>query len=310
MLRIRRFALATGLAVALSAVAPSSRAQGLPGGPGPGPGGMTGMGMGMGMGMGGQNSPLMTLLAPSVQKELKLSEEQKTKVYNLSKAAGQRNRDLAQSMAFAGGNGNANPQAMMEAGQRLRQETDKAIGKILDSKQKVRLDQIALRAEGPLAIARPEIAAKLRLNDTQNEFVQGVMMQMRQELFVAMRQGAAAGQFDPAQARTMATQLRKNAVQEISKVIDRKQKAAFDKMLGEPFDVSKIDNETAAAPADPTANPSETAKPADAAKPAETPADAKDAPAAADDKAKEPAKDAERPAPAPKKGRSRAGANR
>jgi hypothetical protein len=295
MLRIGTFAAAAGLAVALSAVAPTSRAQGLPGA-----GGMPG-GAPRGMfAMGGQSSPVMILLAPSVQKELKLTEEQKNKAYALAKTSGQKGRDLAQAMSFGGGN--ANPQAMMQATWKLRQENDQAIAGILNAKQKERLDQIVLQAEGPLAVARPEIAAKLRLNDNQNEYVQGIMMQMRRELFMAMRQGAAAGQFDPTQARAMATKLREGAVQEISKVIDRKQKAAFNKMLGEPFDVSKIESE--AASADPTAT-----SPADPAKPAGTP-EAKDAPAGVDGQEKETTttKESDRPAPR-KKGRPRPGAN-
>ena len=101
-------------------------------------------------------------------------------------------------------------------------------------------------------------------------------------------------QVDPSQMRVLATRLRENAVQEISKVIDRKQKAAFNKMLGEPFDTAKIESETASL--DPTAT-----APADASKPADTP-ETKDAPA--DGQEKETTK-----GPVRKKGRSRPGAN-
>jgi hypothetical protein len=256
------------------------------------------------IGMGGQASPVMILLSPSVQKELKLSEEQKSKAYNLAKAAGQKNRDLAQTISFAGPN--ANPQAMMEAGRKLRQETDRSIAGILDAKQKERLDQIVLQVEGPLAVARPEVATKLRLNDTQNEYVQGVMVQMRREFFVTMRQGAAAGQFDPSQSRAFATKLREGAVQEISKILDRKQKAAFNKMLGDPFDVSKIESATAPGdPADPAAATPSTA--ADPAKPAET-TEVKETPADGKEAEKEATKEPGRATPR-KKGRARTGSN-
>jgi hypothetical protein len=292
MLRIRTFTLATGLAVALAAIAQTSRAQFPPGAGG------TGGGQGRDMlGMGGQVSPAMILLAPSVQKELKLTEEQKSKAYNLAKTAGQKNRNLAQTFSFAGPD--ADPQPMMEAGRKLRQEADQAIAGTLDAKQKERLDQITLQAEGPLAVARPEIAAKLRLSDTQNEYVQGILVQMRREQFMAMRQGAAEGQVDPSQSRAMAASLREGAVQEISKVIDRKQKAAFNKMLGEPFDTTKIEGE--AASVDPSAS-------ADPAKPSGT-TEAKDAPSSGKEPEKQTTKEPERPAPR-KKGRARTGSNR
>ena len=43
---------------------------------------------------GGQGNPLMVLLAPSVQKELKLKEDQKAKIYAFVQKANQKNRDL------------------------------------------------------------------------------------------------------------------------------------------------------------------------------------------------------------------------
>src|SRR4051794_6408684 len=105
MLRTRTLAAATGLAVALSAFATTSRAQAPPG--------MMGM-----MGGGANTSPMMILLAPSVQKELKLSEEQKARAYNLARAQGLKSRDLTQTMMVGGGNA----QAAMLAMSRLRQE--------------------------------------------------------------------------------------------------------------------------------------------------------------------------------------------
>ena len=269
MLRTHTFAVVTGLVVTFSALAPTLQAQFPGGGGGPG-GGM----MGMAMVGGGQGNPLMVLLAPSVQKELKLKEDQKAKIYAFVQKANQKNRDLAQTRMFAG---NANPQAMMEAARQLRRENDAGIAQILDQKQKERFDQIVLQSEGPLAVARPEIAAKLRLNESQKEYVQGVMMQMRRELFMSVRQGVATGQFNPSQMRELTAQLRKEAVKEVSKVIDRKQQKNFNSMLGTPFDLAKLESEAASAEAAiaPTADSSKPAdtlpKPAvDSSKPADT----------------------------------------
>jgi hypothetical protein len=224
----------------------------------------------------------MVMLAPSVQKELKLKEDQKAKIYAFTQKMGQKNRDLMQARMF-GGNGNA--QAMMEAMRQLRQETDQGIGQILDPKQKERFDQIVLQNEGPLAVARPEIAAKLRLNESQKEYVQGVMMQMRNEFIMSMRQGAATGQLNPGQMREFTTQLRKEAVKEIAKVIDRKQQKTFNSMLGAPFDLAKLEAEAEKAEA--TLAPA-----ADASKPADTAtAPSTNAPAATTGTGTEPAKE-------------------
>ncbi len=280
MLRTYTTAVATGLVVALSALVPALQAQVFPGaGPGggmrgPGPGGMMGMGMGMGATQGG---PLMLLLAPSVQKELKLKEDQKAKCYTFVQKARQKNSDMFQSRMF---NGNANPQAgMMEVAKQIRKENDAGIAQILDPKQKERFDQIVLQNEGPLAVARPEIASKLRLNESQKEYVQGVMMQMGNELFMARRQSQVTGSFSPAHMREITSQLRKEAVKEISKVIDRKQQKNFNSMLGAPFDLAKLEAEAASAEdaLGPAADP---AKPADPAKVAETPQSKDASPAA------------------------------
>ena len=61
-----------------------------------------------GRGMGGGPNGLGLLSNKSVQKELKLTEGQKTKVYNLAQAAGRTGREMFQR-ALAGGAGGGSP---------------------------------------------------------------------------------------------------------------------------------------------------------------------------------------------------------
>jgi hypothetical protein len=276
MQRRRAVRWATGLVMVIVAAAPA-RAQFGPPGPGMGGGGMM---------MGGNPSnPISLLTAPAVQEELKLADPQKTSVLNLARSAGQKGRDIHQAMLLSGG---SNPQVIMAAARQLRHETDQAIAGILDSKQRERFDQIVLQVEGPLAVARPEIASKLGLNGAQNQAVQQIMMQMQMNLrrmMMSIRQGAATGQFDPTQmgqVRAMAGKVRDEAVQQVSKIIDRKQKANFNKMLGDRFDVSKLDpsamsdslaipppSTTETKPADSKAEPKEPPKAEDEETPAQ-----------------------------------------
>jgi hypothetical protein len=224
----------------------------------------------------------MILLAPSVQKELKLNEEQKTKVYNFARTASQKHREMMQTLMFSG---NANPQIMMETYRQIRQEIDQGTAQILDPKQKERFDQIVLQHEGWLAVARPEIAAKLRLNEAQQEYAQSVMVEMRRQLMMSIRQSMATGQYNAAQVRELAAGLRKDAAAEISKAIDAKQKKTIKGMIGAPFDLTKLEAETATAEAsvggtaDPTTRPGDPAQAKDA--PAPGTETAKDAPSAA-----------------------------
>jgi hypothetical protein len=234
----------------------------------------------------GPLTPVTVLMAPSVQAELKLSDAQKSKLFNLSVAATQKQRDHVQAMLLGGRTAGGDPRAMMAARDALRQQNEQSIQGILEPKQRERFDQIVLRFEGPLAVARPEIASKINLNSTQKQYVQTVMIQLQQSqrmLFLRLRQAAAAGQVGPdqiGQLHAMAEKLRDEAVGQLGKILDRKQKNAFNKLLGAPFDVSRLDD----------------------------PASAGDAPASSTEKEKEKEKDGqdnEKPAGKPARRKSR-----
>ena len=235
---IRPIVVSLAVGVALSSAAPDASAQAPAGGLG---GGMRGQGLGQGQG----HNAVMVMMAPAVQDELKLSEEQKTKVFEIAREASRKSRELMQA-AFRNGGGNT--QGLLAEGLRMRRENEKAVMAELKPEQKARAHEIMLRVEGPLAVARPEVADKLNLSDTQTQQIQGVLGQ----LMLAMRgvgQGQGQGQAgdaasytdDPAAGRSGAGQMREAAMQQVGRVLTAKQKAAFNAMLGEPFDLSKID---------------------------------------------------------------------
>jgi Spy/CpxP family protein refolding chaperone len=192
------------------------------------------------MGMGGGQSPIMILMAPAVQTELKLTDDQKTKIYTLAQESGKRSREIVQEVFMP----NADPMRMRAAGMALREANDHALAKVLKSSQKSRLDEIVLRYEGPLATVQPDIAKKLKMSTTQNQKVQGIIMALaveQRQMAVTVRQN---GNYTNRQRDVITQQsakLRETAVQQIAKVLTRKQKDEFNRMLGEPFDLSKID---------------------------------------------------------------------
>ena len=253
----RCFAIAIFLAFSLMVISPVVRAQAPASGSGTeAPTESAGASNGI-----GPESPLVLLMDPAVQKELKLTEDQKGKVYNLIREASQNSKTLIQQAMIRGG---GDPRLLLEAGQRLRKENDTAIGNLLEKKQSARFEQIVLQSEGPLALGRKEIATKLRLNDNQNEQVQDVMgrfQRARFQLVMLARRAAVTGG-DGGNIEQSTKQLRQEAVQEIGKIATKAQKAAFNEMLGEPFDIKKIS-------ADPTSVAG------DEAKAAPTDADAK-----------------------------------
>ncbi len=299
-----------------------------PGGPGFGPGG-PGFGPGgPGFGPGGPGfGSLFLVNIPAVQDDLKLTEEQKTKIKDLNETLARKRREAfpnmrgpgadrglgggpggppnpgggagggqrppgAQRKGAAGegrdpgnlgegrpapggqGRGPVGPggpgfgpggpgvgrvdfQAMMTAMAAQRKETEDELAKILDERQRTRLEQIALRQEGPLAVARPEIAKRIDLSAAQSKQIQSIVTKMRSEQ-AQLRQGfrppfgppneeGGPPNFDPQAMRAQFEQMRqaseaieKKAVSQVAKVLKPSQKDAFNKLLGEPFDVSKL----------------------------------------------------------------------
>jgi hypothetical protein len=189
--------------------------------------------------------PLLILQAPAVQRELKLTEEQKTKVTKLARSAGQRSRGRAQGTFL---DGEADLQGLPAAGAGgNRRQIDRELTRILDRGQRERLHQIAMQAEGPLAVARPEVARRLNLTPEQAAGVQATLTQWSQAQREVLLMGRANGAFgDPpnpdayAQVRLASTRLRRHAAQQIGQLLERRQQLLLEKALGAPFDLGKL----------------------------------------------------------------------
>ncbi len=192
---------------------------------------------------------VMVLMAPAVQTELKLSDEQKARVFDLARESQQKGRERLQMMLQSG-----NPQAFLAAGLQIRKENEAAAGRILKTEQKERMEQIMLQIEGPLAVVHPEIAEKLNMTAKQNQQAQVTLIQMAQQVRMMMieqaRANAQAGggflTLGPAGLpREAMNEVRNAATRQLGRILDPKQKFNFNKMLGAPFDLAKIDPELA-----------------------------------------------------------------
>jgi Spy/CpxP family protein refolding chaperone len=129
-----------------------------PGGPGRGPGGMG------------------LIQAPAVQKELGLTEKQKAQIKKVESSLAQKRRQ-----AFAKAREDqVEPQDMRKMMEGLGREQRDAVAKVLEPKQKTRLTEIELQQEGVLAVARKDVASKLKLTAAQSEQVEKIEEDMRQ----------------------------------------------------------------------------------------------------------------------------------
>ena len=218
-----------------------------------------GIGQGqLGIGEPGEGVKLALLRLPAVQKELKLTETQKAEVARLgdeTKAAKKEVDSASKGQDKAKGEpipkGQPDP-ARDAAFADLESRAEASLRKLLDAGQRARLSEIALQAEGPRAFLKPELIRALDLIDDQVEQIQGILgaVQEQQEQAKAIQKRSAelgtialekvAKEQQKAQFRGIALKVGKKAMSEIGKVLSKKQKDKYTKMLGEPFDLAGL----------------------------------------------------------------------
>jgi Spy/CpxP family protein refolding chaperone len=195
------------LAVAVVALAaPDVRAQGRKGG------GRFGRGGGFG--------PLaLAATQKSVQEELKLSEEQVTK---LKDAAEQ------QRGSFKGFKDLSKEERQQKAAERAK-AADKALAGILNPNQYKRLKQISLQLRGADALADPTVAEAIKLSDDQKEKIKTIREEARNEMRTLFKSD------DKEAARQKIADLRKATQHKVLGVLTDEQKTTWKEMTGAPF---------------------------------------------------------------------------
>lgn len=176
---------------------------------------------GGGRGFGRGMAKVMLVGQESVQKELALTDEQKTKLEDIR----------AEMPQFGGGGGGGGNFAETIA------KLDKDVEGVLDEKQNARLQQISYQASGILgSVAREEVAAKLELTQEQKDQFDD----LRQEQREAMQDLFQGGGDDPEVRREKVAELRKEMDEKAKAKLTEGQVAKLTEMMGEPFDTSTL----------------------------------------------------------------------
>lgn len=220
--------------------------------------------LGAGVELGRYNkSDLLQL--PRVQNELNLTDAQKVRL----KEAEIESKKIAKRQSIES---NARVQAARETGDSeafqiaMNQITDYTnaftlpheipLLKVLDRGQRLRLDQIQLQAEGPVALTRPEILRKLNFSPAQIELITAIVDEGREavndaatvpaEVLPSKGRLTAEQKAELLKSKSFATQIdrgrsavrkaRDTTMLRIAKVMTKGQRSNFQKMRGEPFD--------------------------------------------------------------------------
>ncbi len=201
-----------GLVVLMASTAPAQER-------GQGRGGAGGFGLG---GFGGSKVGLVQ--NEQVQQELKLTDEQKSKVDEIAA----RVREAGPQRGQGGGEANREQlRERMQAMSRVVAEEEKKLDEVLDEQQKKRLDQISLQVTGVRALMRDEVASKLELSDEQKEKVQAALR--------AQRGQGGGDRPDPAAFRERREQLE----QQVMAVLSDEQKQKWEELKGEAFELQR-----------------------------------------------------------------------
>lgn len=209
---------------------------------------------------GGRGGGLLGM--PEVQKELKLSDDQKTKAGNLMERAHEERQLGFRDLLGQG------PEAMQKKMAELRASEDQRANAILTADQQKRYHQLQLQQQGVSAFTEKPVADTLKLTDDQRAKVQAALNEQRNSMRAVFGgpggpggppgfggpggppPGAdgggpggpppgggpgGPGRFDFQAMRTRLEALRKQTDEKVTGMLTDDQKKQWQEMLGAPF---------------------------------------------------------------------------
>jgi hypothetical protein len=184
-----------------------------------------------GFGRGGGASLAFLLGNASVQKELKLDDEQTGKAKEVSEKIGAEAREKSQGLQ------DLSPEEQREKRLAITKEfneaTIKAAGAFLKPEQITRLKQISFQARGAQAFSDSEVVSKLNLTDSQKTEIQAI----NQESMSQSREIFQSAQDDREGAMKKLAELRKETLEKVAAKLNDEQQKSWKELIGAPFEV-------------------------------------------------------------------------
>jgi Spy/CpxP family protein refolding chaperone len=184
-----------------------------------------GGGRGMG-GMGGPTAKARLATLSEVETELKLTDDQKSKIKAISEQLVTDTRGL-----FGGG---GDPGETREKMEQLNKDASAKVDALLDAGQQKRLQEIAIQVNGPSALSDPAVSKQLALTDEQTKKLE----EARQANSQAMRDAFAdTGQMSREERQAKRDELKKASDEKLLGVLTDQQKTEFEALKGAPLTV-------------------------------------------------------------------------
>jgi len=182
---------------------------------------------GGGMQRGNPNSLSSLINRPDVQKDLGITDDQKTKLADIRTSSRQKMTD---ARTAAGDD----PAARAAAMQKVGEEVGKEQVAVLTPDQQKRLKEIFVQVRGTQAVLNPEIQADLGISDDQKSKIKDLQERQtkaNQELGAKQRDGSLSQE----EAQAERQKNTKVLADEVDKVLTDAQKAKLKDMGGKPF---------------------------------------------------------------------------
>jgi len=182
-----------------------------------------------GRGFGGGGAALLS--NKSVQKELKVTDEQAEKLNTLASEMRAKQREEFQNLGDL--SQEERREKMQELARSRAAELAKGMGGILKPEQIKRFEQIQLQQSGASAFSSPRVQEGLKLTDDQK----AKLREINEESGQAMRDAFQDFQSDREGAMKKLAELRKQATEKAVGVLTDEQKKSWKEMAGEPFEI-------------------------------------------------------------------------
>jgi cytochrome c553 len=184
---------------------------------------------GFGRGGGGGFAFLMTNV--SVQKELKLDDDQTAKANEAGQKLMAEMREKAQGLSQ-----DERREKMPAIMKEINESAMKSIGEFLKPDQVARLKQISTQTQGIRAFSDPEVAKKLNLTDSQKSDIQTISEATMEEM-----RGVPFGQDQSEEERATnakkRAEINKGAMEKVASKLNDEQQKGWKELIGAPFEL-------------------------------------------------------------------------
>jgi Spy/CpxP family protein refolding chaperone len=188
---------------------------------------------GFGFGFGGPQAGPALLLNKSVQDELKLSDEVKSKLTKINEKQNEKRREAFQSAA---GDFEKIREEMQKIGEATNKEVTQIIDKDLKPEQAKRFKQIKVQVAGVQAFLEPDVQKELKLTDKQKADAKAAIDDVQKDV----RELFQEAQGNPEKMREVGKKvqaLRQEAFDKVAGTLSADQKKTWAEMTGPKFEL-------------------------------------------------------------------------